>query len=95
MIISYSDTLLIRFQTDNMTSLRGFALAFMAVEPPEDDSTEDNDLTTPFPGYVKSSYHPEPSVLPDYGSYDMDDEDDDDDEDDEDNDMDDSIYYQN
>lgn len=70
-------------------------MAFMAVEPPEDDSTENNDLTTPFPGYVKSSYHPEPSVLPDYGNYDMDDEDDDEDEDDEDNDMDDSIYYQN
>ncbi|XP_061399861.1 dorsal-ventral patterning protein tolloid [Musca vetustissima] len=56
-IVSYSDTILIRFQTDESTSLRGFALSFVAVEPPEDDVADDYMSVTPFPGYMKSVYY--------------------------------------
>ncbi|XP_030376364.1 dorsal-ventral patterning protein tolloid [Scaptodrosophila lebanonensis] len=55
-IISYSDTLLLRFQTDESNSLRGFAISFMAVEPPDDDGGEDFETVTPFPGYLKNMY---------------------------------------
>ncbi|KAH8375151.1 hypothetical protein KR200_009003 [Drosophila serrata] len=58
-IISNSDTLLIRFHTDESNSLRGFAIAFMAVDPPEDSAGEDFDAVTPFPGYLKSMYSSE------------------------------------
>lgn len=57
MIISYSDTILIRFQTDESTSLKGFAVSFMAVEPPDDDNADDFMMSTPFPGYMKSIYY--------------------------------------
>ncbi|XP_013102687.2 dorsal-ventral patterning protein tolloid [Stomoxys calcitrans] len=56
-IISYSDTLLVRFQSDDSTSLRGFALSFVAVEPPDDDVADDFMSVTPFPGYMKSVYY--------------------------------------
>ncbi|XP_002073258.3 dorsal-ventral patterning protein tolloid [Drosophila willistoni] len=56
-IISKSDTLLLRFQTDESNSLRGFAISFMAVDPPDDDAGgEDFDAVTPFPGYLKNMY---------------------------------------
>ncbi|KAH8382433.1 hypothetical protein KR009_003504, partial [Drosophila setifemur] len=58
-IISNSDTLLLRFQTDESNSLRGFAITFMAVDPPEDSAGEDFDAVTPFPGYLKSMYSSE------------------------------------
>ncbi|KAI8044617.1 hypothetical protein M5D96_000788 [Drosophila gunungcola] len=58
-IVSNSDTLLLRFQTDESNSLRGFAIAFMAVDPPEDSAGEDFDAVTPFPGYLKSMYSSE------------------------------------
>ncbi|KAH8271408.1 hypothetical protein KR018_009102, partial [Drosophila ironensis] len=58
-IISNSDTLLLRFQTDESNSLRGFAIAFVAVDPPEDAVAEDFDAVTPFPGYLKSMYSSE------------------------------------
>lgn len=56
-IVSYSDTILIRFQTDESTSLKGFAASFMAVEPPDDDNSDDFISATPFPGYMKSMYY--------------------------------------
>ncbi|EDV30246.2 uncharacterized protein Dana_GF23044 [Drosophila ananassae] len=58
-IISNSDTLLLRFQTDESNSLRGFAISFMAVDPPEDSAGEDFEAVTPFPGYLKSMYSSE------------------------------------
>lgn len=58
-IVSNSDTLLLRFQTDESNSLRGFAISFMAVDPPEDSAGEDFDAVTPFPGYLKSMYSSE------------------------------------
>ncbi|XP_018804642.1 PREDICTED: dorsal-ventral patterning protein tolloid isoform X1 [Bactrocera latifrons] len=56
-ITSYTDTLLMRFQTDGSTSLRGFAVSFVAVEPPDDDLIDDLDAVTPFPGYMRSVYY--------------------------------------
>ncbi|XP_037806363.1 dorsal-ventral patterning protein tolloid [Lucilia sericata] len=56
-IVSYSDTILIRFQSDESTSLKGFAISFMAVEPPDDDNGDDFMSVTPFPGYMKSVYY--------------------------------------
>ncbi|XP_020713717.1 dorsal-ventral patterning protein tolloid isoform X2 [Ceratitis capitata] len=56
-ITSYTDSLLIRFQTDESTSLRGFAVTFKAVEPPDDDLIDDLDAVTPFPGYMRSVYY--------------------------------------
>ncbi|KAH8307680.1 hypothetical protein KR044_008973, partial [Drosophila immigrans] len=56
MIVSTSDTLLLKFQTDESNSLRGFAISFMAVEPPDDNIGEDVDGATPFPGYFKNMY---------------------------------------
>lgn len=55
-IVSNSDTLLIKFQTDESNSLRGFAISFVAVEPPDDSAGEDFDAVTPFPGYLKNMY---------------------------------------
>ncbi|XP_036324703.1 dorsal-ventral patterning protein tolloid [Rhagoletis pomonella] len=56
-IKSYTDTLLMRFQTDGSTSLRGFAVSFVAVEPPDEDLIDDLDAVTPFPGYMRSMYY--------------------------------------
>ncbi|XP_037956128.1 dorsal-ventral patterning protein tolloid [Teleopsis dalmanni] len=56
-VISYSDTMLIRFQTDESTSLKGFEVSFSAVEPPDDDIGDDFDTVTPFPGYMKNKYY--------------------------------------
>ena len=56
-IVSYSDTILIRFQSDESTSLKGFAVSFVAVEPPDDDGGDDFMSVTPFPGYMKSVYY--------------------------------------
>ncbi|XP_032593172.1 dorsal-ventral patterning protein tolloid [Drosophila grimshawi] len=55
-IVSNSDSLLLKFQTDESNSLRGFAISFMAVDPPDDDAGEDFDAVTPFPGYLKNMY---------------------------------------
>lgn len=56
-IVSYSEAIHIRFQSDETTSLRGFAVAFVAVEPPEDEISDSMTPTvTPFPGYMKSVY---------------------------------------
>ncbi|XP_034484402.1 dorsal-ventral patterning protein tolloid [Drosophila innubila] len=55
-IVSNSDTLLLKFQTDKDNSQRGFAIAFVAVEPPVDEGGEDFDAVTPFPGYLKNMY---------------------------------------
>lgn len=46
-----------RFQTDGSTSLRGFAVSFVAVEPPDEDLIDDLDAVTPFPGYMRSVYY--------------------------------------
>lgn len=56
-ITSYTDTLLMRFQTDGSTSLRGFAVSFVAVEPPDEDLIDDLDAVTPFPGSMRSVYY--------------------------------------
>ncbi|SPP81274.1 dorsal-ventral patterning protein tolloid [Drosophila guanche] len=58
-IVSNSDTLLLRFQTDESNSLRGFAISFMAVDPPDDTGGEEFDAVTPFPGYLKNMYSSE------------------------------------
>ncbi|XP_017850119.1 dorsal-ventral patterning protein tolloid [Drosophila busckii] len=55
-IVSNSDTLLLRFQTDKSISLRGFAISFMAVDPPVDDAGESLESATPFPGYFKNMF---------------------------------------
>ncbi|KAM8704028.1 hypothetical protein ACLKA7_008618 [Drosophila subpalustris] len=55
-IVSNSDTLLLNFQTDGGYSMRGFAISFVAVEPPIFDGAKDFDLATPFPGYHKNMY---------------------------------------
>lgn len=76
-----------------MTSMKGFALAFIAVEPPDDDLTDDYMVVTPFPGYMKPVYYPpeedveSTTLSPEYENYD-------DEEEDEDDETDDSIYYQ-
>lgn len=56
-VISYSDTLLIQFQSDESISLKGFAIAFVAVEPPDEESGDALETVTPFPGYMKNVYY--------------------------------------
>ncbi|XP_055850904.1 dorsal-ventral patterning protein tolloid [Episyrphus balteatus] len=56
-VTSYSDTLLVRFQSDESTSLKGFAISFVVVEPPDEESGDALDSVTPFPGYMKSVYY--------------------------------------
>lgn len=69
----------------------GFALAFMAVEPPDDDENEEYVPSTPFPGYVSPiAFDPDdivnsPSRTSDYDNYD---------EEEKNKDLDDILHYQ-
>lgn len=66
-IVSSQDSLLVRFSTDGTMTARGFSIAYVAVDPfdgdgesliggANGDSYSDEELSTPFPGSLRSMY---------------------------------------
>ncbi|XP_055381621.1 dorsal-ventral patterning protein tolloid isoform X2 [Condylostylus longicornis] len=58
-IISLSDSLLVRFRTDDSFTSKGFSASYVTVEPleeSEDLNSDSHESVTPFPGYFKSIY---------------------------------------
>ncbi|XP_037942752.1 dorsal-ventral patterning protein tolloid-like, partial [Teleopsis dalmanni] len=59
-IISLTDSLLVRFKTDNSVTLKGFSASYVAVDPfdnsEEDINSSSFEMVTPFPGSLKSIY---------------------------------------
>lgn len=58
-IISQSEALLVRFQSDETMVFKGFSVSYVAVVPFDDDeemSSDSEETATPFPGSLKSIY---------------------------------------
>nr|XP_014088119.1 dorsal-ventral patterning protein tolloid isoform X1 [Bactrocera oleae] len=59
-IISLTDSLLVRFKTDDTVTMKGFSASYVAVDPFENSDEDFNSYSaeraTPFPGSLKSIY---------------------------------------
>ncbi len=58
-IISINEALLVRFRTDGTMVFKGFSASYVSVDPfegSEEMNSEDSEMVTPFPGYLKSIY---------------------------------------
>ncbi|XP_039956467.1 dorsal-ventral patterning protein tolloid [Bactrocera tryoni] len=59
-IISLTDSLLVRFKTDDTVTMKGFSASYVAVDPFENSEEDFNSYSaeraTPFPGSLKSIY---------------------------------------
>lgn len=58
-IISQSEALLVRFQSDETMVFKGFSVSYVAVVPFDEDeemSSDSEESATPFPGSLKSIY---------------------------------------
>lgn len=58
-IISQSEALLVRFQSDETMVFKGFSVSYVAVVPFDDDeemSSDSEETATPFPGSLKSIF---------------------------------------
>lgn len=55
-----NEALLVRFRSDNTMNKKGFSASYVAVDPfegsEEEISSDSSEMSTPFPGYMKSIY---------------------------------------
>uniref|UniRef100_A0A1A9UJV7 CUB domain-containing protein n=1 Tax=Glossina austeni TaxID=7395 RepID=A0A1A9UJV7_GLOAU len=62
-IISTTDSLLVRFNTDGSITMKGFSASYVSVDPfensEEDPTSYSSEMVTPFPGSLKSIYKEE------------------------------------
>ncbi|EDV93120.1 dorsal-ventral patterning protein tolloid [Drosophila grimshawi] len=73
-IISMTDSLLVRFKTDDSIPMKGFSASYVAVDPFEnsDEDVENSyssEMVTPFPGSLKSIYKPDSEEVDDYSDF--------------------------
>ncbi|KAH8417139.1 hypothetical protein KR222_004379 [Zaprionus bogoriensis] len=73
-IISMTDSLLVRFKTDSSVPMKGFAAAYVVVDPfnNSDEDVENSyssEMVTPFPGSLKSIYKEETEETDDYSDF--------------------------
>lgn len=59
-VISLSEALLVRFRSDGTMVSKGFSASYLALDPfegsEEETYSESSEMSTPFPGYLKSIY---------------------------------------
>lgn len=58
-VVSKTESFLVRFQTDETQTAKGFVISYVAVDPFDEDADDldrNFDLATPFPGYMKTIY---------------------------------------
>lgn len=59
-VISMNEALLVRFRSDETMNKKGFSASYVAVDPfegsEEEISSDSSEMSTPFPGYMKSIY---------------------------------------
>lgn len=59
-VISMNEALLVRFRSDSTMNKKGFSASYVAVDPfegsEEEISSDSSEMSTPFPGYMKSIY---------------------------------------
>lgn len=59
-VISMNEALLVRFRSDETMNKKGFSASYVAVDPfegsEEEISSDSSEMSTPFPGYMKSMY---------------------------------------
>lgn len=55
-----NEALLVRFRSDDTMNKKGFSASYVAVDPfegsEEEISSDSSEMSTPFPGYMKSIY---------------------------------------
>lgn len=71
-IISLTDSLLVRFRSDDTMSKKGFSASYVAVDPfdnIEEVSSDSSEMVTPFPGYLKPIYKADSYDYDEYRDY--------------------------
>lgn len=70
--VSRTESFLVRFQTDDTQTAKGFVISYLAVEPYDEDVDDldgNVDMVTPFPGYMSSVYTSQKSLAENFDQH--------------------------